>query len=61
MSRAKRKASREAFVRAQSARLAQYERSAEKLREPMRSQIKSAKKRGLKKFVGANFGWRAGR
>ena len=61
MSRAKRKAARIAFARAQSARQAQYERNADKLREPQRSQIRSAKKRGLKKFVTESWGWRAGR
>lgn len=61
MSRSERKAERLAFDRAQEARRAQYERNAAKLREPQRSQIRSAKKRGLKKLVTATWGWRAGR
>lgn len=61
MSRAKRKAERSAFDRAQAARQVAHTRAMAKLGYVERAQIRSAKKRGLKKFVGANFGWRAGR
>ena len=61
MSRAKRKAARVAFDRAQAARIAAHKRAMAKLGYAERAQIRSAKKRGLKRLVCANFGWRAGR